>query len=145
MYESWRWIMSWPYYAATFAVILSGFAFCAVLIHKYKEIKRNGNAVACEVTECYAHYSSRLMKVFFLSVTFEYERVVHTAKCSIRCFRYHAPKVGEEILLVYVPGETDALYPANITKYPVFNTAVLMAVVSLLFVGGLISSVISLL
>ena len=136
--------MGWIYYALTLGVVLAGASFCAVLIVKYRDIKQRGLIVTCEVKDCYAPFSTRLAKEFIVEVTFEHEGKMHRAKCKIRCFRYYAPKSGEFLQLMYVPGENDALYPTKISRYPIFNFAVLMAAVAVMFASALIATIISL-
>jgi len=136
--------MSWNYYVLTLVVILSGAVFCSILLSKYRKIKREGTAIACLVTDCYTPYSTRLAKAWTIEVSYEVDGVTHQGKCVSRRFTYYAPKVGSEIMLVHIPNKNDILYPSEITRYPLFSAAVLMAALSLMFAVFLVATVLSL-
>ena len=136
--------MDWRYYLVTIIVILSGVVFCAVLLSKYMKIKRYGSAVSCEITDCYIPHTARMAKEIILDVTYELDGETHNASCKMRRFSYYAPKVGEIITFIHVPGVDDTLYPTKINRYPIFTTAVMMAAMAVMFAAGLISAIISL-
>ncbi|MCL1834603.1 MAG: hypothetical protein FWG48_00435 [Oscillospiraceae bacterium] len=137
--------MEWTYYLATVLIILACASFCVVLLVKYRKIRREGVLVSCEILDNLAGFPARMRKEFIMEVSYEYEGLTYTGSCAMKRFGYFAPNVGESIELVLLPGKAHKLYPTKLTKYPVFSTAVLMAVVALLFTGGLIASIVTIL
>ena len=136
--------MSWIYYAATLGVILTSALVCAALVIKYRKIKREGIAVSCVVIDSNAAYSTRIVKEFYLDVSYEYEGITHRAVCRIKRFNYYAPKPGDGMTLIHMPGKNDTLYSTKASEYPFFGYTVMMAVTSLLFAAGLIATIFSL-
>jgi len=136
--------MSWPYYFATIAVILAGAVFCFICLSKYRAIKRAGVIVTCEILDSYTPYSTRIAKEFVMDVSFEHEGITRRASCKMRRFSYYKPKVGEFLQFIYIPGNNETVFPTKVNRYPIFNTAVMMAAVSILFAAGLVATIISL-
>lgn len=136
--------MGWAYYAATLSVILVCASFCAVLLSKYRRIRKSGVVVDCEIVDCFWGYSTRMKKEFTLTVSFEYEGEDFRSSCTMRRFAYYNPKAGESMQFIYIPGKPDTLYPTRVNRYPVFNLAVMMAALALMFAAALVATIVSL-
>ena len=136
--------MGWIYYAATIIVIIVSTSFCTVLLRKYRNIRQSGVVVDCEIVDCNWGYSTRMKKEFTLDVSFEYEGREYRSSCTMRRFGYYTPKVGESMQFILLPDNTETLYPTKINRYPIFNTAVMMAALALMFTAALIATIVSL-